>query len=58
MALDDSSLVVAVALVLVQLFGGWVVLAAEEHLLVMEQLLLQPQVLQTQAAVAVREQVM
>jgi hypothetical protein len=58
MALGDSLLVVAVALVLVQLFGGWVVLEAEEHLLVMEHLLLQPKGLQIQAAAAVREQVM
>jgi hypothetical protein len=53
MELDDSLVAAAAALVLVQLFLGWVVLEVVVHLLVMAHLLVQPLELQTQEEVAV-----
>jgi hypothetical protein len=53
MELDDSLVEVAVVLVLVQLFLGWVVLEVVVHLLVTAHLLVQPLELQTQEVVEV-----
>jgi hypothetical protein len=57
MALDAFLVVVAVVLVLVQLFLGWVVLEVVVHLLVTAHLLVQLLELQIQAVAAAVEQV-